>query len=455
MVKKLYRKLYLYAIVIVASSIFLTAIIISTFFQSNELKMFKQHSLREVDFIQQILTQNSLDSSEKIYEKMDKISKKLNWDISYWKDSKLEHQTSNNINLPLPNDLKKLDETKKVVILHDKPPEFITYLDANDTSKGYIIVRFNFLRAGLKRPFRLISTPITFILLILAFLALLLIPYSLYIVKPFKELILSINRISQGDFSATIELPKNNEFKELADAFNNMIKKIQEMIAQKQRLIADVSHELRSPLTRMRLGLEILSKDPEGRRKYIDKSIAEIEQLDKLIGDVLNVSKLELQENSFNFEKAYLKDIILESIEKNNLLLDQQKISIKTSFPEQQIKLKIDKALIDRALVNIFSNLVKYVPYSSQIDILIKNESKKVILSIRDRGVGVSTDELEKIFEAFFRTDDSRTRKTGGTGLGLSIVKKIVEIHKGKVWASLPNDNENGLIINIELPIYE
>ncbi|RYX86052.1 hypothetical protein EON73_02710, partial [bacterium] len=112
---------------------------------------------------------------------------------------------------------------------------------------------------------------------------------------------------SQGDFSTNIEVSSKSEFRDLADAFNNMTRRIQEMIEQKQRLIADVSHELRSPLTRMRLSLEILSKDPLGRAKYIDKSIAEIENLNRMIESILEISKLELDNKMLNLEVVDLK----------------------------------------------------------------------------------------------------------------------------------------------------
>jgi signal transduction histidine kinase len=446
MISKLYRKLYLYAIVILITSIILTVSVMALLFQSNQRNLFREHFLMEAKFIKKVLKETYNKQPENLKNKIQDVSSQLNWNITYWKGKTYIYYTGKKPISISQNIITKLDKNKEIIFQkNDFPFELIYYIDEKYPENGFIVMRAGNLRHFSERFYPFIISS----LLILSFLALLLIPYSLYILRPFKKLMESINKVSQGDFSVSVEVSKNSEFRDLADAFNNMTEKIKEMIAQKQRLIADVSHELRSPLTRMRLGLEILSKDPVGRIKYIDKSINEIERLDKMIESILEISKLELDHKLLNFEDININNFLIEQIDKNQILFEQNNIKINTNFSDKIENLPIDKNLFERAISNIFSNLIKYSPSNSTVDITTELNNNKVLLMIRDRGAGVKQEDLDKIFEAFYRTDDSRSRKTGGTGLGLAIVKKIIQSNKGKIWASIPNDGI-GLIINIE-----
>ncbi|MFN8579001.1 MAG: ATP-binding protein [Candidatus Sericytochromatia bacterium] len=420
----------------------------SLLFQTNQRNIFREHFLMEAKFIKKVLKETYKNQPDMLKTKIKDVSNQLNWNITYWRENAYIYYTGRKPITINKNFLKNLENKQIVFQKNDFPFELIYYIDDKKPESGFIVMKAGHLRNFSDRV-------ITFIIgsiLVLLFLGLLLIPYSLYILRPFKNLMDSINKVSQGNFSVNVEVSKNSEFKELADAFNNMTKKVKEMIEQKQRLIADVSHELRSPLTRMRVGLEILSKDPVGRIKYIDKSINEIEQLDKMIESILEISKLELEDKKLKFELIDINDFLIEQIEKNQILFEKNNIKINTSFDNTLKSILIDKNQFERAISNIFSNLIKYSHNNSIIDITTKKQENKLLVLIRDRGEGVKKEDLEKIFDAFYRTDDSRSRKTGGTGLGLAIVKKIIESNNGKVWASIPED-EIGLIINIEFNI--
>ena len=448
MIRKLYNKLYIYATIILITSIFLTITVINVVFQFNQKDIVSEHLINEAILVQRILRQTYEEHPESMQRRVLEVSKQLNWNISLWKGNSYLFYTGRKPESAPKEKLRELMRDKKPMILNKfRPPlQFLLLLDEAKPELGYIVLKF--IRPQMPYPR---FSPLFFAgFLIMLFMGLLLIPYSLYILRPFKELMYSISRVSKGDFSTSIVVPKNSEFSELAEAFNNMTFKIQEMIAQKQRLIADVSHELRSPLTRMRLSLEILAKDPEGRKKYIGKTISEIELLDQLIQDLLDISKFELNTNNILLENVNLKNLLTETLEKHHLLFEENNLKINTEIPIEDVLIKGDKNLLERALNNIYSNLIKYAPENSNVDINLKLNGKKALLSIRDRGTGIKEDEFEKIFEPFYRSDDSRSRKTGGTGLGLSIVKKIIGSHQGNVWASMPNDHQNGLIINIE-----
>lgn len=448
MVKKLYRKLYFYAIIILFTSIVLTATVMAFLFQFSQRNIFRDHLLTETFFIRQELNKTYTEENEKFRARLFEISGALRWRIAYGKDNRFIFFTGRNPPAVDPEKIKILNQKKELVLFDEfkAPPEFLMLLDEKDPSKGYLNFKLGNTKSRYPR-FWLLFFWVAFILL---FLGVLLIPYSLYILKPFKNLMEPIGKISAGDFSAKVEVPKNSEFQELADAFNNMIFKIREMILQKQRLVADVSHELRSPLTRLRMGIEIGLTDPVGKKKYLEKAITEIENLDRLIDNLLDISKLELNREKLILNNIDFKEFINENIEKNQLLFENKELKISKTFPDMNIIINADKILLERALNNIFSNVLKYAPQKTLVDIIIKKEGNNAVLSVRDRGQGVKKEDFEKIFEPFYRTDDSRSRKTGGTGLGLPIVKSIVKLHNGRVWVDEPTDLQGGFLINIE-----
>lgn len=446
---KLYKKLYLYNLVVLITSIFLTFSTIGLIFHFTQRNVFREHFANEAKFIKKILKEIYKENPPKFRNRLQELSYELRWSISYIRGNKIIYYSGNKPKMPSNNQLPILYQEHGMQLLkkYTPHPEFITLVDDNDPKKGYILLKFDnpFYDAPfILKPFFISG------FLILLFLGLLLIPYSLYIIKPYNKLMKSIQQVSQGDFSALVEVKKQSEFSDLADAFNNMTYKIQEMIQEKQRLIADVSHELRSPLTRMRVGMEILQKDPEGRKKYIDKAILEIDNLNKMIQEILDVSKLELDYN-LELEKVNFIDFIKSNLEENQILFQENNIKIKTEFQSNEIFVNIDLKLMERVMNNILSNTVKYAPKNSIVTLKVINENKFLTLTIKDQGQGIKPEDYEKIFEPFYRTDESRTRKTGGTGLGLAIVKKIISYHQGKVWVSSPENGESGLVLNIQL----
>jgi len=447
MIKQFYRKLYLYIILISFIAIIVTLLIADTFFRYNQKNLLREHLKGESSFIVSKLREKFYLSENLMFEEMRNISDKTLWNISYWKNNKLVYFTGEPIYIDNIK-IEKLYEKKEVIYNKKikRIPEIILFLDEKKTENGYIAMRFNFSRLQYPRFINILLLGLFVLLLI----GILLIPYSFYIIKPLNKIMNSIKDVSEGNLSNPVEVSEKSEFKNLAIAFNNMLFKLKEIMNQKQRLIADVSHELRSPLTRMRISLEILEKDPLGRKNYIKKIISEIESLDKMIQNILDISKLDLDNYSINKKKENIIDLINSYIDKNKLLFESKKIEIIKKFDtDNSLILEIDKVLFDKVLENIFSNSIKYSDDNSQIIIYVKKINNTIQLKIRDFGIGVSKDELEKIFEPFYRTDQSRSKKTGGTGLGLSIVKKIVKQHNAEVFAKIPEDNKGlEIIIN-------
>ncbi len=364
-----------------------------------------------------------------------KISELRNWDISIWRDGRLikswgEQQPS-------------ADEAKQIISRSTQRSNWVSVPIGEDQMLIH------------PRPFKPPPPPwdraLTPFSLTLLFLMLLLLPFVQRIVRPFRNLLTSIRRVSVGNYEARLELPKGSEFQGLADEFNHMTDQIQKTLAQKQRLIADVSHELRSPLARLRLSLDLMEKRGNVPEKYYTKAVSEVEYLDALIDDLLDASRLELRAN-FNPQRTEMREYLQGILEKNQLLFSAHPLDVRFQHPDQPIWCDVDREMLERTFNNLISNTLKHAKPPAYVDLTLSSREGLIEILFRDNGPGVSAEDCQKIFEPFYRTDDSRTRSTGGVGLGLSIVRKIIQLHRGEVWAQVPDDGKGGLLVGIRLP---
>lgn len=263
---------------------------------------------------------------------------------------------------------------------------------------------------------------------------LLIIVFSYQLVKrafrPLLDFQYMIDSVSKGDYSYRLKEDYGYEFRNLALAMNNMAGKIESNISSLKTLLIAVSHELRSPLTRMKLSLEFINN--ERIKKSMDE---EIELLDQITGSLLEGEKLRsgydvLDKKSFSM-KGMIEEVL--SIYKKNysnilfLEIDDEVV-------------QIDRARFILALRNVLENAVKYSP-KEEIMVKTSLDDNYFSISISDKGPGVSEEHLSRLGEPFFRPDSSRTRESGGNGMGLYIAKSIVDAHGGKLTFS---NNLNG-----------
>lgn len=465
--KILYRKLYLYAVMSVFVSLVLTVIVMAILFRQDEMNRFNRHFLRDVILIQYMLQNTEASESGSLSKKVAEVSRFFQWNISYWRNDKVlfkqgsEHQ-------PLTLDIKeRMDRETNPILLKDRHlPHAITYINPQHKASGYLQVSFargfdpehigdkgaHFSEHNPPRYIKFFHRFLLAIFFILLFLALLLIPFARYLVRPYKELSSSIELVASGDFSQTISVKEKSEFKGVARAFNHMLEQLARMFAEKQRLIADVSHELRSPLARLQVNLEILEKEGKGKPKCIERSLKEIGHLDDIIENILDLSALELSSQKNALDIVTLNDEVKSMIDKNQELFGKYQLQSRLKFPPKPLKVKARKDLIERAIENIFSNVIKYAPEGSYIEIELFEQEQQAVLRVRDFGPGVAENELEQLLQAFYRTDESRSRKTGGVGLGLSIVDKIMKLHQGSIQLKKP-ESGTGLVVELWWPL--
>ena len=259
----------------------------------------------------------------------------------------------------------------------------------------------------------------------------------------------------KGDLSVRLkdESNRHDELGALANSFNLMASQIESNINAHQRLLGDVSHELRSPLTRLQLALALIEKNqhsPEEQNKHIHRCEKEISQLDNMIADVLTLSRLENSAQKIQLEPININTLLEMIVDDCQFVADQKNITINYDH-RQEMLLNADAKLLESAISNIVNNAVKYAPKNSKINVDLKKDNYTIYLSISDEGDGVPEETLSQLFKAFYRVADARDRKSGGTGLGLAIAHQAIELHNGKIYAK--NNEDRGLTVYMELPI--
>jgi two-component system sensor histidine kinase CpxA len=269
-----------------------------------------------------------------------------------------------------------------------------------------------------------------------------------YLVSPVRQLALAVERFGQGDFSARVDVRRNDEFGVLADRFNEMAERIQTLLGAQRRLLEDVSHELRSPLARMQYALELLrtAAEPEAGLNRMRK---EIDRLSMLVSELVEVTRAEGDPLARQRENVDLAQLAREVVEVCGIEAEAKGCRLELDT-ESDVRREADRELLWRAIENIIRNAIRHSPQDASVSIAVRTQAKQAVLTVRDRGAGVPEELLQRIFEPFFRVDDSRSSRTGGLGLGLAIARRAIALHEGELTAAnaIP-----GLLVEIRLPL--
>jgi len=273
-----------------------------------------------------------------------------------------------------------------------------------------------------------------------------------FLVRPIRQMQQAARSLGEGDLSARTKLGKRrDEIGDLAREFDEMASRIESMMQSQQRLLRDVSHELRSPLARLQVALELArkrtGKDAEAELDRIDH---EAQQVDVMIGDMLTLVRLESGGDSESHEPVELSVLIASVVSDANFeFAEQQKqIQLLESIPATVTG---SASLIRSAIENIVRNAMKYTGDESPVEISLRTGRQgSVEINIRDYGEGVPEESLSKLYDPFYRIGEARDRQSGGFGLGLSIAARVVRSHGGSIHAE--NAEEGGLSVTISLP---
>jgi signal transduction histidine kinase len=274
-----------------------------------------------------------------------------------------------------------------------------------------------------------------------------------YLSAPVGSLRRATLRLSAGELSARVGDPvdrRRDEIGQLARDFDAMAGRIENLVGSQRRLLRDVSHELRSPLARLTVALQ-LARDREGVQaaEALDRIERETGRLDDLIGQLLLLERLEARAPDAEAEDFDLCDLLNEVVDDASFEASatQRWVEFETV---SRCPMRGYPALVRSALDNVLRNAVRHTAEETAVEVLIDCGEQRAEITIRDHGPGVPDEHLETLFEPFSRVADARERSTGGAGLGLAIARRAVEVHGGTVTAR--NHPEGGLEITIRLP---
>ncbi|QTH41174.1 HAMP domain-containing protein [Cohnella sp. LGH] len=285
--------------------------------------------------------------------------------------------------------------------------------------------------------------------------------------KPLEKSIARISqqtiRIAAGDFHTEVPLIGPQEFKLLAQQFNGMSHKLKESFdslhhseSARRELIANVSHDLRTPLASIQAFVEALEddviKDKDTFQRYLNTIRLETKRLGGLIHDLFELSSLEAKGETFEPQPYHVDELLIGTLESFSFHLAEKKLDVEIDLPDKLPAAMIMPAQIKRVLSNLLQNAIQYSPENGKIGLSAAETGRYLRISIRDEGQGIEASETSRIFERFYRIDKSRSKNNGGAGLGLAIAQSIVQLHGGEI--GVYSTKGTGSCFWFTLPIY-
>jgi signal transduction histidine kinase len=274
-----------------------------------------------------------------------------------------------------------------------------------------------------------------------------------YLSAPIWRLRLATQRLANGDLDARAGENIGRRSDEIADLvrdFDSMAERIRDLLGNQRRLLGDVSHELRSPLARLRVALALARRyEDEAQRPAHERIEMEIERLDDMIGRILLLSRLEAGETSLSTAELDLNEVVESVLEDARYEAERTGHSLAFTA-EANFRAEANEDLVRSSIENVLRNALYYTSGDDPIEVTLSESPGGAMLRVRDHGPGVPPETLPNLFRPFYRVDDSRVTGTGGAGLGLAIAKRAIVAHGGTISAR--NATPHGFIVEITIP---
>jgi signal transduction histidine kinase len=255
--------------------------------------------------------------------------------------------------------------------------------------------------------------------------------------NPLVQIEKATRRIAKGDLETRIQIPSKDEIGSLAYAINDLAKDLQRYRDTRREFFANISHELRTPITYLEGYAQILKNEvyqsEEEKRQYLDIIHQESIHLTRMIEDLFDISKMEEGKMDLNFEWIDLTEVVENVVRKGSLKAKEKGIDIRVHIQEGLSWVYGDGLRMEQIFTNLLNNAIRYTDQGSISVHMSRADEDQVLIEIEDTGIGIPENELPYIFERFYRVEKSRSRQYGGTGLGLAIVKNLVELQGGEI----------------------
>jgi two-component system sensor histidine kinase CpxA len=268
-----------------------------------------------------------------------------------------------------------------------------------------------------------------------------------HVTSPIRNMQKTVERFGEGDFTARVNSRRGDELGQLGRTFDRMAERIDNLLKSQRRLLQDISHELRSPLARLGVAVELARGGAN-----LDSSLNRIERegtrLNTLVGELIQVTRGEGDPQGLATERLRLDELVATIVDDARIEAEKRHVILNASLSD--VTMDGNPELLRRAIENLVRNAIRYSPEETTVDISLSKVGSVYRVSVRDHGTGVPEESLPSIFDPFYRVEKDRGRTSGGVGLGLAIAKRAVELHHGTMRAQ---NVKPGLRVEIDLPV--
>ncbi len=268
----------------------------------------------------------------------------------------------------------------------------------------------------------------------------------------------SIRSMINNEIGEKLETDGDDEVSKLGVAFNDLNERYSNIEKQRTEFVSNASHELKTPLSSIKLMADSIIQTPDIEMDYVREFLTdmneEVERLNRIVNKLLSITKMDtLTENmSGTLELINLKDVVI-GINKNLIPIAEMENKELILSADEDILIMANKDILWQAIYNIVDNALKYTKEQGRVEISLLKEKKRAVITVKDDGVGISSEDVQRIFDRFYRVDKARSRETGGTGLGLSIAHSAIEFHNGTIEVS--SQLGEGSTFSIILPLVD
>lgn len=353
---------------------------------------------------------------------------------------------------PLPKEVAALTSTPGDPIAAARSISRRLYVEHEGLAGHKVVGLMGFfpLGSGVMKPGVRALLPLIAILVSVAVASLL----AGFIARPVRQLRLAGQRVASGDLTVRVAPTVGNrsdDIAKLARDFDAMTEQVDALLQSRHRLLRDVSHELRSPLARLQALLSIQRQSAHSSdMPRIDRMEGELERLDVLIGEILNFSRLEVAD-AVDRHATDLVDLIQTIVDDAELEVETEGKTLALEVPKHCV-VHVDSHLIHSAVENVVRNALKFTGDDSTVTVSLHIENQDVVIAVADRGPGVPQNQLDQIFEPFFRVGDGRNTHSGSGGIGLAIAQRSLRLHGGSARAM--NQEGGGLCVELRMPVH-
>ena len=269
--------------------------------------------------------------------------------------------------------------------------------------------------------------------------------------QPLRDMAEAARLMETGDYSTRIYTTTRDEVGQLGTAFNRMSRELENLEASRRDLVANVSHELKTPITAIRAHLEnLLDGVEQPEPATLEVMLAQVERLGRLVDQLLDLSRLESGEIPLRIEALPLHPLVDDLISEIDVALPGRGVRVDNHVPDDLPALSVDRERVHQVLFNLVDNAVRFTPDGGHVTVSARRRNGSVEVVVADTGAGIPSEHLPRLFERFYRADPARARGDGGTGIGLAIARSVVEAHGGQIRAE--SEPGRGSVFTFDLP---